>query len=112
MSHTTQSKGKLLARVHRIQGQVQAIEKALRLDQDCTEVLQLLASTRGAMNGLMNGSRKDIFATTSSPPNPHPLSARARRNSLRSSARTSNEVIGKLKTKCPDGDYAGAKGAD
>jgi FrmR/RcnR family transcriptional regulator, repressor of frmRAB operon len=54
MSHTTQSKGKLLARVHRIQGQVQAIEKALRLDQDCTEVLQLLASTRGAMNGLMN----------------------------------------------------------
>jgi len=54
MSHTTESKGKLLARVHRIQGQVQAIEKALRMDQDCTEVLQLIASTRGAMNGLMN----------------------------------------------------------
>ena len=54
MSHTTESKSKLLARVRRIQGQVQAIEKALSSEQECFETLQLIAATRGAINGLMN----------------------------------------------------------
>jgi DNA-binding FrmR family transcriptional regulator len=54
MSHTTESKAKLLARVRRIQGQVQAIEKALNSEQECTDILQLIAATRGAINGLMN----------------------------------------------------------
>jgi DNA-binding FrmR family transcriptional regulator len=54
MSHTAESKSKLLARVRRIQGQVQAIEKALSSEQDCADVLQLIAAARGAMNGLMN----------------------------------------------------------
>ena len=54
MAHTTESKTKLLARVRRIQGQVQAIEKALASEQECSDVLQLIAATRGAMNGLMN----------------------------------------------------------
>ncbi len=54
MGHTSESKGKLLARARRIRGQVEAIEKALNADQDCGDILQLIAATRGAINGLMN----------------------------------------------------------
>jgi len=54
MGHTRESKSNLLARVRRIRGQVEAIEKALDSEQECTDVLQLIAAARGAMNGLMN----------------------------------------------------------
>jgi DNA-binding FrmR family transcriptional regulator len=54
MAHTRESKKTLLARVRRIRGQVEAIEKALNTDQECSNVLQLIAATRGAINGLMN----------------------------------------------------------
>jgi len=53
LSHTTREKAKLLARVRRIRGQVEAIERALEAEAGCTEVLHLLAASRGAMNGLM-----------------------------------------------------------
>jgi DNA-binding FrmR family transcriptional regulator len=52
MSHTIQEKSKLLARVRRIKGQVQAIESALENEIGCADVLQLVASVRGAFNGL------------------------------------------------------------
>jgi DNA-binding FrmR family transcriptional regulator len=52
MSHTIQDKPKLLARVRRIRGQVEAIERALENELGCADVLQLVASVRGAMNGL------------------------------------------------------------
>ncbi len=54
MGHTRESSGKLLARVRRIRGQVEAIETALNSDHECAEILQLIAATRGAINGLMN----------------------------------------------------------
>ncbi|WP_440963152.1 metal/formaldehyde-sensitive transcriptional repressor [Massilia sp. GER05] len=53
MSHTSREKAKLLARVRRIRGQVEAIERALESEAGCAEVLHLLAASRGAMNGLM-----------------------------------------------------------
>lgn len=53
MGHTVRDKGKLLNRVRRIKGQVDAIERALEGEQGCAEVMQLIAATRGAMNGLM-----------------------------------------------------------
>ena len=54
MSHTTRDKKKLLNRVRRIRGQVDAIEKALEEDLDeCSSVLQTIAACRGAINGLM-----------------------------------------------------------
>lgn len=53
MSHTTRERAKLLARVRRIRGQVEAIERALESEAGCAEVLHLLAASRGAMNGLM-----------------------------------------------------------
>ncbi|MCB8822498.1 metal/formaldehyde-sensitive transcriptional repressor [Microvirga rosea] len=52
MSHIVKEKAKLLARVRRIKGQVEAIERALEEEIGCADVLQLVASVRGAMNGL------------------------------------------------------------
>lgn len=51
--HTTQNKAELLVRVRRIAGQVAAIEKALTEEDDCSKILQLIAGSRGAMDGLM-----------------------------------------------------------
>ncbi|KRB50112.1 transcriptional regulator [Rhizobium sp. Root708] len=52
MSHTTHHKKKLLARVGRLKGQMEAVERALEGERPCGEILQLLASIRGALNGL------------------------------------------------------------
>lgn len=53
MSHTIREKQKLLNRVRRIKGQVEAIERALEEERGCMDVLQLITSSRGAMNGLL-----------------------------------------------------------
>ena len=53
MSHTTREKTKLLNRVRRLRGQLEAVERALEAEIGCAEVLHLLAATRGALNGLM-----------------------------------------------------------
>lgn len=52
MSHTIKEKAKLLARVRRIKGQVEAIERSLEAEGPCSEVLNLVASVRGAITGL------------------------------------------------------------
>jgi DNA-binding FrmR family transcriptional regulator len=52
MTHTISEKAKLLARVRRIRGQVEAIERALEGEAGCEQVMHLLASTRAAMAGL------------------------------------------------------------
>ena len=53
MTHTIRDKQKLLARVRRIRGQVEAIERALDNESGCEQVMHLLAGVRGAMAGLM-----------------------------------------------------------
>lgn len=53
MSHTIKQKRKLLTRVRRICGQVQALERSLEAESGCAEVLHQIAAVRGAMNGLM-----------------------------------------------------------
>jgi FrmR/RcnR family transcriptional regulator, repressor of frmRAB operon len=53
MSHTVAHKQKLLARVRRIRGQVDAIERALDGEAGCDKVLHLIAGVRGATAGLM-----------------------------------------------------------
>ncbi len=52
MSHTTHQKKKLIARVSRLRGQLEAVERALEAERPCGEILQLLASVRGALTGL------------------------------------------------------------
>lgn len=53
MAHTITGKKKLLARVRRIKGQAEALERALSGEAECTAVLQQIAAVRGAVNGLM-----------------------------------------------------------
>jgi FrmR/RcnR family transcriptional regulator, repressor of frmRAB operon len=53
MAHTIRGKDKLLARVRRMKGQVEAIERALESEAGCEQVLHLIAGVRGAMTGLM-----------------------------------------------------------
>jgi DNA-binding FrmR family transcriptional regulator len=50
---TTREKAKLLNRVRRIRGQIEAIERALEREIGCSDMLQIITSTRGAINGLM-----------------------------------------------------------
>ncbi|ACA17888.1 protein of unknown function DUF156 [Methylobacterium sp. 4-46] len=52
MAHTIRDKTKLLARVRRIRGQAEAVERALEAELGCGDVLMLVASMRGAINGL------------------------------------------------------------
>lgn len=52
MSHTVKHKTKLLGRIRRLRGQMEAVERALEAEVPCTEVLNLVASIRGAVNGL------------------------------------------------------------
>ncbi len=53
MAHLARDKQKLLNRVRRIRGQVEAVERALEGEGECSPVLQLIAGARGALNGLM-----------------------------------------------------------
>ncbi|CAB3787299.1 Transcriptional repressor FrmR [Paraburkholderia caffeinitolerans] len=63
MSHTIRDKQKLLNRVRRIKGQMEAIERALEEERGCMDVLQLITSSRGAMNGLLAVVLEDHIRT-------------------------------------------------
>jgi len=53
MSHTIREKSRLLGRVRRIRGQIEALERALDAEKGCAEVLHQIAAVRGAVSGLM-----------------------------------------------------------
>jgi len=53
VGHTIEERTKLLQRVRRLRGQVDAIERALGAEADCAKVMQLTVSVRGAANSLM-----------------------------------------------------------
>ena len=53
MAHTADEKKKLLARINRMQGQLQSIRDAIEQDKECADVLQQIAACRGAVNGLL-----------------------------------------------------------
>ena len=63
MSHISREKPKLLARVRRIRGQVEALERGLEAEQGCAEVLHQIAAIRGAINGLMAEVLEDHVRT-------------------------------------------------
>ena len=68
MGHTVRKKVKLLGRVRRIRGQVEALERALEAEKGCSEILHQIAAVRGAMNGLMTEVIEDhIQAHIASP---------------------------------------------
>jgi DNA-binding FrmR family transcriptional regulator len=53
MSAAMNDKQKLVARIKRIRGQVDAIERSLSHGDDCADILMLLANIRGGINSLM-----------------------------------------------------------
>jgi FrmR/RcnR family transcriptional regulator, repressor of frmRAB operon len=78
MSHTIRQKTKLLNRVRRLRGQVEAIERALEAEAECIEVMQLVVSVRGAANSLMAELLEDHIRFHVSDPAHDPDSGRAR----------------------------------
>jgi DNA-binding FrmR family transcriptional regulator len=63
LTHTIREKTKLLNRVRRIRGQVEAVERALEQEIGCSDVMQLIAGARGAINGLMAEVMEDHIRT-------------------------------------------------
>ena len=78
MAHTTRDKEKLLIRVRRIRGQVEAIERTLGEEHECADVLQLVAACRGALNGLMSELIEGHIRFHVLDPDQRPTSDRAR----------------------------------
>ena len=53
MSHVAAEKVKLLNRLRRLRGQIEAIERAVEGDSECSRVLQQATSCRGALDGFI-----------------------------------------------------------
>lgn len=77
MTHTIREKQKLIARVRRIRGQVEAIERALDEEAGCEEVMHLIAGIRGAMAGLMAEVIEDHVRTHLMSADRHPSALNA-----------------------------------
>lgn len=50
--HTVRHKQRLIARVRRVKGQIEAVERALTREKDCEDVVLTIAAARGAINAL------------------------------------------------------------
>jgi DNA-binding FrmR family transcriptional regulator len=72
MTHTVREKQKLLARVRRMKGQVEAIERALESEAGCEQVMHLISGVRGAMAGLMAEVVEDHVRMHLVDPEKHP----------------------------------------
>jgi DNA-binding FrmR family transcriptional regulator len=72
MTHTVREKQKLLARVRRLRGQIEAIERALDTEAGCEQIMHLIAGARGAMAGLMAEVVEDHVRTHLVDPVTHP----------------------------------------
>ncbi len=53
MVHSVSEKQKLVNRVRRLRGQVDALERALEAKAGCAQIMQQLTAARGAINALM-----------------------------------------------------------
>jgi DNA-binding FrmR family transcriptional regulator len=53
MAHQEREMVKLLQRVRKLRGQLDAVERALTANDDCGDQLMLLAAVRGGVNSLM-----------------------------------------------------------
>jgi DNA-binding FrmR family transcriptional regulator len=53
MPHTVREKTKLLNRARRLRGQIEAIERSLTEEDDCSVILHQIVAARGAINGLL-----------------------------------------------------------
>ncbi len=79
MAHLVRDKKKLVVRVRRIKGQLDAVEKALQDDRvDCPQLLQTIAAARGALDGLMSEVFEGHIRMHIFDPDRHPTSTQAK----------------------------------
>lgn len=78
MAHTIRDKKKLLNRVRRIQGQLDAVATALEHEQDCAKTLMTIAACRGAINSLMAEVIEGHIRYHVVDPDQHPTSEKAK----------------------------------
>ncbi len=53
MSHIAKEKAKLLNRLKRMRGQIEAMERAVEAENECAMVLQQATACRGALDGFI-----------------------------------------------------------
>jgi FrmR/RcnR family transcriptional regulator, repressor of frmRAB operon len=51
--HSKREREKLIARVRRIRGQIEAVERSIEDEKGCFEILQTVTAARGALNSLV-----------------------------------------------------------
>jgi len=76
--HTIRDRDKLIARVRRIRGQIEAVEKAITNEEDCSKVLTTVAACRGALTALTAEILEDHIRFHVMDPEAKPNSKRAR----------------------------------
>jgi DNA-binding FrmR family transcriptional regulator len=72
VSHAIREKTKLLNRVRRIRGQLEAVERALEQEIGCADVLQLITGALSEINGLMGEVIEDHIRVHLIDPALHP----------------------------------------
>jgi len=80
MPHVDAEKSKLLNRLRRIRGQLEAVERAVETDSECAAVLQRATACRGAMDGFIaevieDHIREHMIDPAASPEDPRVLAA-------------------------------------
>ena len=63
MGHIAREKQKLLNRLRRLRGQLEAIERAVDADTECARVLQQATACRGALDGFIAEVIEDHIRT-------------------------------------------------
>lgn len=53
MVHVLEGRKKIISRIRRIKGQLDAVERGLEEGKDCYAILQTLTASRGGLNGLI-----------------------------------------------------------
>ena len=89
MSHVIADRRKLLHRVRRIKGQLDAVERALEGDAECLKIIHGLSACRGAVDSLTAEVIKDHIRHHVVSPDRDPRSKEVR---------AARELIGILKT--------------
>lgn len=65
----SKDKQKLLSRIKRLAGQIDAVERSVVRGDECADILMLLAAIRGAVNSLMAEILEDHIRLHITPPN-------------------------------------------
>ena len=78
LAHVIRDKNKLLNRVRRIKGQVDAVERSLEEGAECSDILHTIAACRGAIDGLMAEVIEGHIRFHVIDPDHHPTSERAK----------------------------------